>query len=70
MEAELLIELVPTGELVSVEVLRGSANAAFDRSALAAVRAAAPFQVPDDPTLFEREFRRLRILFRPEDLKQ
>ena len=46
-----------------------SGNAAFDRSALLAVRDAAPFEVPDDPALFERSFRRLRILFRPEDLR-
>ena len=69
MQAELLIGLVPTGELVAVEVGTSSGNAAFDRSALLAVRDAAPFDVPDDPALFERSFRRLRILFRPEDLR-
>jgi len=69
MQAELLIGLVPTGELVTVEVGTSSGNAAFDRSALLAVRDAAPFEVPDDPALFERSFRRLRILFRPEDLR-
>ena len=69
MQAELLIALVPTGELVAVEVGTSSGNAAFDRSALLAVRDAAPFDVPDDPALFERSFRRLRILFRPEDLR-
>lgn len=69
MQAELLIGLVPTGELVTVEVGASSGNAAFDRSALLAVRDAAPFDVPDDPALFERSFRRLRILFRPEDLR-
>ncbi|MEE4361593.1 MAG: cell envelope integrity protein TolA [Pseudomonadales bacterium] len=69
MEAELLIGLVPTGEVVSVSVVRGSGNAAFDRSAEVAVRQAAPFKVPDDPVLFERSFRALRILFKPEDLR-
>ena len=69
MQATLLIGLVPTGEVVSVEVTASSGNSAFDRSAQVAVRDAAPFEVPDDPALFEREFRRLRILFRPEDLR-
>jgi colicin import membrane protein len=69
MRAELLIGLVPTGEVVSVEVTSSSGNSAFDRSALRAVRDAAPFEVPPDPVLFEREFRNLRILFRPEDLR-
>ena len=69
MRAELLIGLVPTGELVTVEVVASSGSAAFDRSALRAVRDAAPFEVPEDPALFEREFRNLRILFRPEDLR-
>lgn len=69
MRAELLIGLVPTGEVVSVEVVASSGNSAFDRSALRAVRDAAPFEVPADPVLFEREFRNLRILFRPEDLR-
>ena len=69
MQAELLIGLVPTGELIAVEVGTSSGNAAFDRSALLAVRDAAPFDVPDDPAQFERSFRRLRILFRPEDLR-
>ena len=69
MEAELLIALVPTGEVVNVTVVRSSGNAAFDRSAEVAVRQAAPFRVPDDPALFERDFRALRILFKPEDLR-
>jgi colicin import membrane protein len=69
MRAELLLGLVPTGEVVSVEVAASSGNSAFDRSALLAVRDAAPFEVPADPVLFEREFRNLRILFRPEDLR-
>ncbi|HEX7038408.1 MAG TPA: cell envelope integrity protein TolA [Pseudomonadales bacterium] len=68
MEAELLVELVPTGHLVSVTLTRSSGNAAFDRSAEAAVRKAAPFEVPKDPDIFEAHFRRFALLFRPEDL--
>lgn len=69
MQAEILISLVPTGELVSISVVRSSGNAAFDRSAELAVRQAAPFRVPDNPALFEQRFRQLRLLFTPEDLR-
>jgi TonB family protein len=68
MEAMLLVELVPTGDVVGVTVLESSGNAAFDRSAEAAVRQARRFEVPREPEMFERYFRRFTLLFRPEDL--
>jgi TonB family protein len=68
MEAMLLVELVPTGDVVGVTVLESSGDAAFDRSAEAAVRKARRFEVPRDPDTFERYFRRFTLLFRPEDL--
>ena len=68
MEVELMIELVPTGDVVGVTVVRSSDSAAFDRSAEHAVRRARRFEVPEDRQLFERNFRKFRILFRPEDL--
>lgn len=68
MEAELLVELVPTGDVVSVTVVESSGNAAFDRSAEAAVRKARRFEVPKEPDIFEEHFRRFTLLFRPEDL--
>jgi colicin import membrane protein len=71
MEALLAVQLVPTGEVVSVSVLRSSGNAAFDRSAINAVERAGSFpelaNLPGDE--FERTFRRFRLLFRPEDLR-
>lgn len=70
MQVELLIALVPTGELVGVDIVRSSGNAAFDRSAETAVRQAAPFKVPSEPALFESRFRRLRVVFNPEDLRK
>ena len=69
MQVELLMNLVPTGELVNISVVRSSGNAAFDRSAELAVSQAAPFEVPDNPALFEQRFRQLRLLFTPEDLR-
>jgi colicin import membrane protein len=71
MEALLAVQLVPTGEIVSVTVLRSSGNAAFDRSAVLAVEKAGRF--PELANLpgreFEKTFRRFRLLFRPEDLR-
>ncbi len=68
MEAKLLVELVPTGDVVNVTLLQSSGNAAFDRSAEAAVKKAGRFEVPKDPDVFEDYFRRFTLLFRPEDL--
>ena len=68
MEVELMIELVPTGDVVGVTIVRSSGSEAFDRSAENAVRHAQRFEVPEERQLFERDFRKFRILFRPEDL--
>ena len=71
MEAELALQLLPTGEVVSVVVVKSSGNPAFDRSARNAVLEAERFpelsQLPNK--VFERYFRRLRLKFRPEDLR-
>ncbi len=71
MEAELRLQLVPTGEIVSVTVIRSSGNAAFDASAVNAVKKAGSFpelkNLPSD--IFESTFRRFRLIFRPEDLR-
>ena len=71
MEALLSIQLIPTGDIVSVSVLKSSGNSAFDRSAINAVEKAGSF--PELKNLdireFERTFRRFRLLFRPEDLR-
>jgi colicin import membrane protein len=71
MEVELAIQLIPTGEVVSVNVIRSSGNAAFDNSAINAVKKAAAFpelqKLPNGE--FEKTFRRFRLLFKPEDLR-
>ena len=71
MEAELVIRLIPTGEVVSVEVARSSGLAAFDRSAVVAVEKAGQFpELQKLPArVFEKDFRRLRLKFKPEDLR-
>ena len=71
MEALLQIQLIPTGDVVSVSVLKSSGNSAFDRSAVNAVEKAGSFpelqKLPNRE--FEKTFRRFRLLFRPEDLR-
>ncbi len=71
METLLSIQLIPTGEVVSVSVLKSSGNAAFDRSAINAVEKAGSFPELKNlpPAEFEKTFRRFRLLFRPEDLR-
>ena len=71
MQCELRIQLVPTGRVISVTVVKSSGNAAFDRSAEQAVKKAEQFpelkQLP--PAVFERNFRQLRLVFNPKDLR-
>ncbi|WP_370979241.1 cell envelope integrity protein TolA [Agaribacterium sp. ZY112] len=72
MRCELLIQLVPTGRVVSVSVEDSSGNAAFDRSAEQAVIKAEQF--PEiktmSPAVFEKYYRELRLVFTPQDLRQ
>ncbi len=70
MQATLLINLVPSGDVVGVSVLTSSGDPAFDRSALAAVNKAERFVVPEDSSLFETYFRRFQLRFEPEDLER
>jgi colicin import membrane protein len=70
MTAVLRIRLVPTGDVVDVEIVRSSGDAAFDRAAETAVRAVGRFSELQGmpPRMFERSFRSLLLTFRPEDL--
>ena len=71
METELALQLLPTGEVVSVNVVKSSGNSAFDRSAENAVLKAGRFpEIQQMPSrVFERHFRRLNLKFKPEDLR-
>lgn len=68
MQTKLMVELVPTGDVVAVTILESSGNAAFDRSAELAIRKAGKFDVPKEPGDFERYFRKFPVVFNPEDL--
>ena len=69
MSCELRLALVPTGELVSVTLVRSSGDEAFDRSAELAARRAAPFRVPEDQAVFDAHFRSIIVTFSPGDLR-
>ncbi len=70
MQVLLMIHLVPTGEVNNVYVLKGSGNAAFDRSAVQAVQRADKFEELQklSPRQFDANFRQFKMLFKPEDL--
>jgi TonB family protein len=71
MECELSIQLIPTGEVVNVTLVRSSGNSAFDSSAVNAVQKAGAFpELQNLPSReFEKNFRRLTLIFKPEDLR-
>jgi colicin import membrane protein len=72
MSALLRIQLVPTGRVVHVDVIEGSGDTAFDRSAERAVRKAESFpELKSLPNrVFEQSFRVFNLNFEPEDLRQ
>lgn len=72
MQCILLIRLVPTGRVVSVDVLKSSGNTAFDSSAVQAVKKVEQFDEIKDmpPEVFERHYREFELNFNPQDLRQ
>jgi len=58
------VKLIPGGEVVDVRVIKGSGNAAFDRSVETAVLKASPLPVPSEPALQQR-FRDITFEFKP-----
>ena len=74
MEAILAIQLVPTGQVVGVSVLKSSGNQAFDLSAQQAVKKVGRFEKlqqlsRQSPAVFEKNFRQFQLVFRPDDLR-
>ena len=68
MRTDLIVHLIPTGDVANVTLVRSSGDLAFDRSAEQAVRRAGRFEVPADRQLFETYFRALPVTFSPQDL--
>lgn len=71
MRCMLAIQLVPTGRIVSVNISESSGNAAFDRSAVQAVKKVEVFPEVKEmtPEVFERYYRKFNFLFDPQDLR-
>ncbi len=70
MQATLRINLIPGGEVASVDVVESSGDEAFDLSATQAVWDASPLPVPSESGVFTRNYRVFNLLFSPEDLWQ
>lgn len=66
-EVTVNISLVPTGEVVNVQLVKGSGNALLDSSVLQAIRKSSPLPVPKDIRVFEKDFRNFKMTFRPEN---
>ena len=67
MSAEILITLVPTGEVIQIKLTKSSGNQAFDNSALNAVQKVSKFEDLDmGRKLFDNNFRRFSLIFNPD----
>jgi colicin import membrane protein len=67
LTAELLIRVAPGGLVLDVQIIKGSGDAALDRSARAAVFNASPLPVPTDATAFT-SFRQFVLKVKPENV--
>ena len=68
MRVEIIITLVPTGEIIQAKVTKSSGNQAFDNSALNAVQKVSKFESLDmGRKLFDNYFRKFTLVFNPEN---
>lgn len=72
MVTVLEIRMLPTGQVVGVNVVKSSGDAAFDRSAEQAVKKVDRFEEVKNipPDVFERRYRQFTFTFNPEDLRR
>jgi len=64
-EAEVIVTLLPGGEVLDVRISKSSGNTAYDAAVERAIRRAQPFTVPAGEQ-FQRNFRRFTMAFRPD----
>jgi len=71
MKVQIRIHLLPSGEVDDAYVTKASGDEAFDRSALNAIFKAekSPELHNVDPTMFDQNFRKITMTFRPENLR-
>ncbi|MDT8878149.1 cell envelope integrity protein TolA [Halomonas saccharevitans] len=68
--AQVTVRLGPSGELFAASIGQSSGDGAFDRSAIQAVEAAAPFaELRQLPTAVQRDYRQFNLRFRPGDIR-
>lgn len=58
------VGLIPSGDVMTVNIVKSSGNALFDASVERAVYKASPLPVPKDPEVF-KQFRRFKFVFSP-----
>lgn len=61
------VSLIPTGDVVDVQVIKSSGDAVFDRSVVNAVKRASPLPVPPPGSGIFDTFRRFDMNFHPKD---
>lgn len=66
LQCSVRVQMIPGGEVVSVQIERSCGSAIFDRSVENAVRKASPLPVPSDPAIFDR-MRVITFIFKPEE---
>jgi len=65
MRCKVLVRLIPSGDVISVHIIQGSGNSAFDQSVERAVNKASPLPVPDASTGLFNQFREVEFVFDP-----
>ncbi len=66
LTTEIRITLVPTGEIIKTEIIKGSGIKSFDDSALTAIASVGSFEDLQMPSnLFEAHFRQFILVFNP-----
>ena len=67
LKTEIQINLVPTGEILSATLIKGSGNKAFDESAMSAIYKVKTFEgLSMQMRLFDQHFRKFVLVFKPE----
>jgi len=66
LTCQVRVKLLPSGDVMDVQVIKSSGDSIFDRSAENAVRKASPLPVPRKRTLFSKHFRTFTFNFKPE----
>ncbi|TFH86204.1 cell envelope integrity protein TolA, partial [Billgrantia azerbaijanica] len=70
LNATVQVRLGPSGELFAATITQASGDSAFDRSAIQAVEAAAPFnELRQLPVNAQRSFRQFNLRFTPGDIR-